>query len=79
MYYANFHSPDPLDHIVRTLDILRCMNFNLQSISAEECDFGVSRVEVIYMVQGRLSSDTFVDRVRKIFGIENFDHGLIDD
>lgn len=75
MEFVKLRTPDPLEHLPRTLDILRRMGFHLNSATVEsDADMSWS-LKIFYEQRGHLSAATFVERIRQIPGVRQVKGG----
>ena len=71
MKNAKFHSAEPLDRLPRLLDTLRKIGFELRAVSLEFTPPASSSINVTYGPKGHLTNSTFVERLRRMPGVDN--------
>lgn len=79
MHVIAFHSPNPLDHVCRALDVVRKMDFRLASLRVEdEADSGF-RVCIELEARDDVSLETLLARLSSGIGVRNVTCDAIDD
>lgn len=69
MHTIQFTSPNPLDHVCRTLDTIRKMGFDLVSLHTDGQAGGGFRVSISLDAHDLLTVGTLVDRVSSYVGV----------
>jgi hypothetical protein len=70
----DFRTPDPLDHVCRTLDAMRKMGFDLVNLVVEQATGQTFRVSITFNSHGLLTVGTLIDRVACCVGVHDLTH-----
>lgn len=69
MHTIQFSSPNPLDHVCRTLDAIRKMGFALVSLEVNGTADGGFRISIALNTHGLVSVGTLRERVSSCVGV----------